>query len=220
MCISFRAGLGSSPGAIFRSGLRRGENTIQGETALVDGYLSVKTASTKPRARRTLRPTHVSRMRWYLPLFAVDGLKGFPQAIEALYPQTEVQLCIVHLVRASLNYVPWKYRKLVAADLRPIARYAARSLTSADVADLAQWAQQKKRPPTSTPCPITLHLQCSQMGAIAWIAHSKLSKVCRAPAAISSKLLSYSLPQTSHVAIPNLLHSPLTDELRSWSTRC
>jgi hypothetical protein len=85
-------------------------------------------------------------------------------------------------------------------------RYAARSLTSADVADLAQWAQQKNRPPTSTPCPITLHLQCSQIGAIAWIAHSKLSKVCRAPAAVSSKLLSYSLPQTSQVAIGHLLH--------------
>jgi len=56
---------------------------------------------------------------------------------------------------------------------------AARSLTSADVADLAQWAQQKKRPPTSTPWPITLHRQCSQIGAIAWIAHSKLSNVCR-----------------------------------------
>src|SRR6266704_2112988 len=54
----------------------------------------------------------------------VDGLKGFPEAIEALYPQTEVQLCIVHLVRASLNYVPWKYRKLVATDLRRIYRAA------------------------------------------------------------------------------------------------
>jgi putative transposase len=54
----------------------------------------------------------------------VNGLKGFPQAIEALYPQTEVQLCIVHLVRASLNYVPWKYRKLVAADLRRIYQAA------------------------------------------------------------------------------------------------
>src|SRR6202041_2382741 len=54
----------------------------------------------------------------------VDGLKGFPQAIETLYPQTEVQLCIVHLVRASLNYVPWKYRKLVAADLRGIYQSA------------------------------------------------------------------------------------------------
>jgi putative transposase len=48
----------------------------------------------------------------------VDGLKGFPETIEAIYPHTEVQLCIVHLVRASLNYVPWKHRKLVAADLR------------------------------------------------------------------------------------------------------
>jgi transposase-like protein len=36
----------------------------------------------------------------------VDGLKGFPEAIEAVYPRTAVQLCIVHLVRASLNYVP------------------------------------------------------------------------------------------------------------------
>src|SRR6266536_2753668 len=54
----------------------------------------------------------------------VDGLKGFPEAIETIYPHTEVQLCIVHLVRASLNYVPWKHRKLVAADLRRIYRAA------------------------------------------------------------------------------------------------
>jgi putative transposase len=47
----------------------------------------------------------------------VDGLKGFPQAIENVFPQAVVQLCIVHLVRASLNYVNWKERKLVAADL-------------------------------------------------------------------------------------------------------
>jgi putative transposase len=38
----------------------------------------------------------------------VDGLKGFPEAIETVSPRTQVQLCIVHLVRASLNYVPWK----------------------------------------------------------------------------------------------------------------
>src|SRR5450756_2230447 len=44
----------------------------------------------------------------------VDGLKGFPEAIESVYPRTEVQLCIVHLVRASLNYVNWKQRKEVA----------------------------------------------------------------------------------------------------------
>src|SRR6202522_1296301 len=54
----------------------------------------------------------------------VDGLKGFPEAIEAVYPRTEVQLCIVHLVRASMNYVPWKLRKQVAADLQLIYRAA------------------------------------------------------------------------------------------------
>jgi putative transposase len=54
----------------------------------------------------------------------VDGLKGFPEAIAAVYPGTEVQLCIVHLVRASLNYVPWKSRKPVARDLQSIYRAA------------------------------------------------------------------------------------------------
>ena len=50
----------------------------------------------------------------------VDGLKGFPEAIESVFPQTVVQLCIVHLVRHSLNYVNWKERKAVAADLKTI----------------------------------------------------------------------------------------------------
>ena len=50
----------------------------------------------------------------------VDGLKGFPEAIEAVFPRTAVQLCIVHLVRHSLNYVSWKLRKDVAADLKRI----------------------------------------------------------------------------------------------------
>ena len=52
----------------------------------------------------------------------VDGLKGFPQAIETVFPKTQVQLCIVHLLRASLNYVSWKQRKQVAADLKPVYR--------------------------------------------------------------------------------------------------
>jgi len=50
----------------------------------------------------------------------VDGLKGFPEAIESVYPQTAVQLCVVHMVRHSLNYVSWKMRKAVAADLRSV----------------------------------------------------------------------------------------------------
>jgi transposase-like protein len=54
----------------------------------------------------------------------VDGLKGFPEAIEAVYPWAEVQLCIVHLVRASLNYVPWKAHKEMATDLKAIYRAA------------------------------------------------------------------------------------------------
>jgi putative transposase len=54
----------------------------------------------------------------------VDGLKGFPEAIESVYPRTEVQLCIVHLVRASLIYVNWKQRKEVAGDLRLIYQAA------------------------------------------------------------------------------------------------
>jgi putative transposase len=52
----------------------------------------------------------------------VDGLTGFPKAIETVYPQAQVQLCIVHQVRASLNYVSWKQRKAVAADLQLIYR--------------------------------------------------------------------------------------------------
>ena len=50
----------------------------------------------------------------------VDGLKGFPEAINAVFPKTEIQLCIVHMVRHSLKFVPWKDRKIVAADLKEI----------------------------------------------------------------------------------------------------
>lgn len=54
----------------------------------------------------------------------VDGLKGFPQAMEAVFPATQVQLCLVHMVRHSLSYVGWKERKAVAADLKRIYRAA------------------------------------------------------------------------------------------------
>jgi putative transposase len=60
----------------------------------------------------------------------VDGLKGFPEAIEAVYPKTAVQLCIVHMVRSSLNYVRWKLRKEIAADLRTI--YTAATVEEAE----------------------------------------------------------------------------------------
>lgn len=54
----------------------------------------------------------------------VDGLRGFPEAIETIFPKATVQLCIVHMVRNSLAYVNWKERKTVAADLRLIYRAA------------------------------------------------------------------------------------------------
>jgi putative transposase len=50
----------------------------------------------------------------------VDGLKGFPEAIEAIYPNTVVQTCVVHLIRHSLKYVPRREREQVARDLKPI----------------------------------------------------------------------------------------------------
>jgi putative transposase len=60
----------------------------------------------------------------------VDGLTGFADAIEAVYPQTQVQLCIVHLVRNSLKYVPWKQQPEVAADLKLI--YQASTVEQAE----------------------------------------------------------------------------------------
>jgi putative transposase len=62
----------------------------------------------------------------------VDGLTGFPEAIESAYPKTEVQLCIVHMVRNSLKYVSWKQRKAVATGLKAI--YTAATAESAEAA--------------------------------------------------------------------------------------
>lgn len=71
----------------------------------------------------------------------VDGLKGFPEAIETAFPRTTVQTCIVHLIRNSLAFVGWKDRKAVAAELRPI--YAAPTVEAASHAlesfESGQW---------------------------------------------------------------------------------
>jgi putative transposase len=65
----------------------------------------------------------------------VDGLTGFPEAIEAVYPKTQVQLCIVHMVRNSVKYVSWKDRKKLCADLRKV--YTASTEAAAKQAMLA-----------------------------------------------------------------------------------
>ena len=69
----------------------------------------------------------------------VDGLKGFPEAIEAVFPQTTVQTCIVHLIRHSLKYVPRRQYDAVVKDLKPI--YTA---IDADAALLALEAFEEK----------------------------------------------------------------------------
>ena len=75
-----------------------------------------------------------------------DGLKGFPDAIEAVFPSATVQLCIVHMIRNSLRFVGWKDRKTVAADLRPI--YTAESEEAAESALEAFAAKYGQRFPT------------------------------------------------------------------------
>ena len=62
----------------------------------------------------------------------VDGLCGLPEAVEAVFPKTQVQLCIVHKVRNSLKYVTWKERRAVARDLRAV--YGAATLPEAEQA--------------------------------------------------------------------------------------
>jgi putative transposase len=69
---------------------------------------------------------------------AVDGLTGFPEAINTVYPQTKIQLCIVHMVRNSLKFVAWKDRKAVAADLKMI--YQSVSVEEAEQ-ELAAFAE-------------------------------------------------------------------------------
>ena len=68
----------------------------------------------------------------------VDGLKGFPEAIETIFPKTQVQLCLVHLVRFSLAYVSYKERKAVATDLKLIYRAATAGEADQHLAAFAQ----------------------------------------------------------------------------------
>jgi putative transposase len=74
----------------------------------------------------------------------VDGLKGFPEAITAVFPQTVVQTCIVHLIRHSLDFVSWKDRKPAVAALKAIykARDAEAGLQALDDFDTGPWGQR------------------------------------------------------------------------------
>lgn len=68
----------------------------------------------------------------------VDGLSGFPEAIEVVYPQTRIQLCIVHLVRNSLKYVSWKDYRAVTTDLKRIYQASTEAEAEQALADFAE----------------------------------------------------------------------------------
>lgn len=73
----------------------------------------------------------------------VDGLSGFEEAIEAVFAETVVQLCIVHMVRNSLRFVAWKHRKAVARDLKAIYRAATEAQAEQELAQFAaKWQAQ------------------------------------------------------------------------------
>ena len=74
----------------------------------------------------------------------VDGLKGFPEAISAIFPQAQIQTCIVHLMRHSLEYCSWKDRKFVAAELKSIYRAVTAEAAAAALAafEAGPWGQR------------------------------------------------------------------------------
>ena len=73
-----------------------------------------------------------------------DGLKGMPEALAAVYPETNLQTCIVHLIRNSLDYVSWKERKALAAAIKPIykAPSAEAALAELDAFEDGPWEQK------------------------------------------------------------------------------
>jgi putative transposase len=70
----------------------------------------------------------------------VDGLKGFPEAINAVFPQTIVQTCIVHLIRNSMDFASWKDRKAIAAALKTV--YADAGRQALDEFDAGPWGKK------------------------------------------------------------------------------
>jgi putative transposase len=79
-----------------------------------------------------------------LLIAVVDGLKGFPDAIEAVFPDTLVQTCIVHLIRYSMQFASWKERKPIAAALKPIYRAETAELAAErlDAFEAGPWGQR------------------------------------------------------------------------------
>ncbi len=74
----------------------------------------------------------------HILIACLDGLSGFPEAINTAYPQARIQLCIVHRVRNSLKFVPWKDYKAVTADLKQIYQSATEQEAALELEQFAQ----------------------------------------------------------------------------------
>ncbi|KGA79954.1 transposase [Yersinia enterocolitica] len=73
----------------------------------------------------------------------VDGLTGFPEAINSIYPDTEVQLCVIHQIRNSIKYVASKHHKAFMADLKPVYRAVSKEAAETALDELEEkWGQQ------------------------------------------------------------------------------
>ena len=74
----------------------------------------------------------------------VDGLKGFPEAINAVFPQAVVQTCIVHLIRNSMDFASWKDRRAIAAELKKVyrAKDADAGKDALDAFDAGPWGKK------------------------------------------------------------------------------
>lgn len=79
----------------------------------------------------------------------VDGLKGFPDAITAVFPETIVQTCIVHLIRYSMQFASWKERKIIAKALRPIYGAASAEAAAEALDEFERGAWGEKYPPVT-----------------------------------------------------------------------
>ena len=86
----------------------------------------------------------------------IDGLKGFPEAISAVYPDCEIQTCIVHLIRNSLSFCSWKDRKPVAAELKKIYNAETAELAAKRLEDFERGPLGKKIPAIAQCCRLCL----------------------------------------------------------------
>lgn len=147
----------------------------------------------------------------------VDGLKGFPEAIETVYPKTEIQLCIVHMVRHSLNFVGWKERKEVAADLRKVYTAATEEAAETRLAEFA--AKWDDRFPT-----ISKSWRSNWGRVIPFFAHPpEIRKVIYTTNAIESLNMSLRKVTKTRSSFPNdeavlkLLYLALRNIAKKWT---